>query len=263
MSSKATLAGKTVVVTRPLAQAQNILELLEVRLATTVHFPVISISASSNLDAQDAANKHFRDLASFQVIIFISANAVHYAMSAAHALDIKFDNATLAAVGPATKAALEHYNYQVSIVPTSGFTSEALLNDPALQNIAQQNILIVRGEGGREHLRQTLESRDAKVDYAEVYQRQRPTTRNPIELNQLNSCNTAILLYSAESAQNLWSLCTPNEQQWLTTVTFIVGSTRIYEAVTTLGLAKDSIIAENPSDEAMLAALNRWAITAS
>ena len=260
MSSKATLAGKTVIVTRPLAQAQNILESLEVRLATTVHFPVISISAANNLAT---TKKHFRDLARYQIIIFISANAVHYAMSTAQALDIKFDNAKLAAVGPATKAALENYDCQVSIVPASGFTSEALLNDPALQDIAQQNILIVRGVGGREHLRRTLESRDAKVEYAEVYQRQIPTTRNPIELNQLSSGDTAILLYSAESAQNLWSLCTPNEQQWLTTVTFIVGSARISDAVTTLGFAKDSIIAENPSNEAMLAALNRWAITTS
>ena len=256
MSSKATLAGKTVIVTRPVAQAQNILESLEVRMASTVHFPVISISASNNLTT---TNKYFRDLASYQIIIFISANAVHYSMRTAKALGIKFDNVSIAAVGPATKAVLESYDYQVSIVPASGFTSEALLNDPALQDIAQQNILIVRGEGGREHLRQTLESRDAKVDYAEVYLRQMPTTRNPIELNQLGSDETAILLYSAESAQNLWSLCSPKEQQWLTTVTFIVGSARISDAVTTLGIAKDSIIAENPSDEAMLAALHNWA----
>ncbi len=260
MSSKATLAGKTVIVTRPLAQAQNILESLEVRLATTVHFPVISISASNNLAT---TSKHLRNLASYQLIIFISANAVHYAMRTAQGLDITLDHAALAAVGPATKAALESYGCQVSIAPASGFNSEALLNDPVLQDIAQQNILIVRGEGGREYLRQTLESRDAKVDYAEVYQRQMPTTRNPVELNQLSSSDTAILLYSAESAQNLWSLCSPNEQQWLTTVTFIVGSARISEAVTTLGFAKDSIIAENPSDEAMLSALNHWATTAS
>ena len=256
MSSKATLAGKTVIVTRPLAQAQNMLESLEVGLATTVHFPVISISATNDLAV---AKKRFNDLASYQVLIFISANAVHYAMKTAKALDITFDHVALAAVGPATKAALESYDYSVSIVPRSGFTSEALLDDPALQDIAQKNILIVRGEGGREHLRQTLEARNAKVDYAEVYQRQIPTTRNPIELNQLNSDETVIFLYSVESAQNLWSLCSPKEQQWLTTATFIVASARIFEAVTTLGIAKDSIIAENPSDEAMLAALHNWA----
>lgn len=260
MSSKATLADKTIIVTRPLAQAQHMLESLEVNLARTVHFPVIRISATKNLDA---TKKQLSALASYQMVIFISANAVHYAMKAAKALDITFDNVALAAIGPATNAALESYDYQTSIVPRSGFTSEALLNEPALQDLTQQNILIVRGEGGREHLRQTLAARDAKVDYAEVYQRQLPTTRNPVELNLLSPEKTAILLYSVESAQNLWSLCNPNEQQWLTTVTFIVGSVRISDAVTKLGIAKESIIAENPSDEAMQAAIHHWASQAS
>jgi len=260
MSSTASLADKTVIVTRPLTQAQNILELLEVRSATTIHFPVIRISAADNLDT---VKQCFANLENYQIIIFISANAVHYAMTAAQELGIRFDNHVLATVGPATKVALESNGYKISITPATGFTSEDLLADPGLQNIAQQNILIVRGNGGREQLRQTLESRNAKVDYAEVYQRQIPNTRNPVELDQLSSADTAILLYSVESAQNLWSLCTPGEQQWLKMVTCIAGSMRIAESVAKLGFAKDPIIAENPSDEAMLAALNNWATPAS
>ncbi len=256
MSAKSLLAEKTIVVTRPLEKAQNILELLEVRQATVIHFPVISISASSNIET---AKHYFSNLASYQVIIFISTNSVHYAMSAAQELGIRFNNSTLAAVGPATKAALEQYGCKVTIVPETGFTSEDLLNDPALHNIAQQKILIIRGDGGREHLRQTLEARDAKVDYAEVYQRQLPSERNRINLIQLPKHDTAILLHSVESAQNLWSLCTLEEQQWLSDMAFIVGSKRIADATARVGFAKNSIIAENPSDGAMLAALSTWA----
>ena len=127
MSSKTSLAGKTIVVTRPLAQAQNILELLEIRQATVVHFPVISISVTDDIET---TKQYFRNLANYQVIIFISANAVHYAMSIAQELGINFKHSTLAAVGPATKAALENYGYKVSIIPQAGFTSEALLNEP-------------------------------------------------------------------------------------------------------------------------------------
>ncbi len=255
MSSKTSLAGKTIVVTRPLAQAQNILELLEIRQATVVHFPVISISVTDDIET---TKQYFRNLANYQVIIFISANAVHYAMSIAQELGINFKHSTLAAVGPATKAALENYGYKVSIIPQAGFTSEALLNEPRLQNIAKQNILIIRGQGGREHLRETLLSRNAQVDYAEVYRRQIPSERNDIDLSQLPDRDTAVLLYSVESAQNLWSLCSPDEQQWLTNVSLIVGSKRISEAAARVGFAKDSIIAENPSDGAMLAALCTW-----
>lgn len=255
MSSKNTLAGKTIVVTRPLAQAQNILGILEARLAKVVHFPVISICAADNIKS---AKQSFNKLADYQVIIFISANAVHYTMNITQELGINFEHSTLAAVGPATKTALENYGCKVTIVPSAGFTSEALLNDPALLNIAEQNIMIVRGRGGREHLRETLEARNAHVTYAEVYQRQLPTERNNINLDELPQQNTAILLYSVESAQNLWSLCTDEEQQWLQNLTFITGSSRIAEATIQVGFAKNSIIAENPSDEAMLSAIDAW-----
>jgi len=255
MSSETTLAGKTIVVTRPLAQARKILELLEVRQAKVVHFPVISISVADNIEL---AKQCFSNLSNYHIIIFISANAAHYAMNTAKELDINFSNSTLAAVGQATKAALETYGCNVDIVPVAGFTSEALLNHSALQNITEQNILIVRGNGGREHLRETLESRNAQVKYAEVYKRQLPSERNNINLAKLSKHDTAILLYSIESAHNLWSLCTLEEQQWLKNVAFITGSKRIAEATTKVGFAKNSIIAENPSDEAMLAALSSW-----
>jgi len=256
MSSDISLSGKTVIITRPLAQAQNMFERLEARQATVVHFPVINISDANNIET---AKQYFTDVANFQLIIFISANAVHYAMKNTQELGINFNNSTIAAVGPATKAALENYGCKVNIVPTQGFNSEALLNDPALQDIEQQNILIVRGEGGREHLRQTLESRKAQVHYAEVYQRQLPSERNSIDLSQLPATSTALLLYSVESVQNLWALCSTAEKQLLTKITVIAGSQRIAAAVTKYGFAKDSIIAENPSDGAMLAALNNWA----
>ncbi len=243
------LAGKTVIVTRPLAQAQNILEQLEVNLATTVHFPVLSINAIENIS--DAQQK-FKNLQHYQTVIFISANAVHYAMTCLKELSLDLKTSTLAVVGPATKQALEHYGYDIDIVPQSGFNSEALLTDPVLTDVRDKNILIIRGQGGREQLRDKLLSRGANVDYAEVYQRQLPSSRNPIHLNKLISEDCAVLLYSAESAQNMWSLCTKQERQWLTNVKFIVGSQRIAEAITRVGCINNSIIADNSSDEAML-----------
>ncbi len=258
MSSNPTLAGKTIVVTRPLAQAQQLMETLEAQLAKTIHFPVIRICEAEDMDS---AKHQFKNLSKFQTIIFISANAVHYAVPLIKESDVKLENCNLAAVGPATKLALESYGYQVGIVPETGFSSEALLADSSLEKISARNILIVRGQGGREHLRQTLESRDAYVEYAEVYQRQLPENRNPMDLSQLAARECAVLLYSIESAQNLWSLCTQDEQQWLQNVTFIIASERIAEACTRAGYTNNPIIAENPSDQAMLGALMNWSIS--
>ena len=249
------LADKTIIVTRPLAQAQNILEALEAKLATTVHFPVLSICT---VDDDTIAQSKFNHLQDYETLIFISANAVHYADNLAKKLGVDFNKCTLAAVGPATKHALEQYGYHVSIVPQSGFTSEALLSDTAFSNIKGQKILIIRGQGGREHLRENLLLRGAHVDYAEVYQRQLPSNRNPLQLNELESKNSAVLLYSVESAQNLWSLCTKEEREWLTNVKFIVGSQRIAEAITRVGWLNNSIIADNSSDQAILNTLQNY-----
>ena len=257
MSSNSTLAGKTIVVTRPLAQAQQLMETLEAQQARTIHFPVIKICGIENIDS---AKHQFIHLSKFQTVIFISANAVHYALPLIKELNAPLANCNLAAVGPATKLALESHGYSVDIVPKTGFNSEALLADPNLEKVSKQDILIVRGQGGREHLRQTLVSRGACVEYAEVYRRQMPENRNPIDLSQLATQNCAILLYSVESAQNLWSLCTQDEQHWLQAVTFIVASERIAKASTRVGYANNPIIAKATSDQAMLNALVDWSI---
>ncbi len=258
MSVNTTLSGKTIIVTRPLAQAQQLMETLESRLAKTLHFPVISISTSKNIIE---AHRQFQQLSNYQIIIFISANAVHYGIKAAKELNVSFEDCKIAAIGPTTKRTLEQYGYESDIVPKTKFNSEALLATPGLQNVADQNILIVRGEGGREHLRQVLESRSAHVKYAEVYQRELPKNRNPTDLSQLPTTDSAVLLYSVESAQNLWSLCTQLERKWLQNVTFIIASGRIAEAIARVGYANNSIIAKNPSDEAILTALMDWSIT--
>ena len=256
MLYKKSLAGKTVIVTRPLAQAQNICASLEQHQATVVHFPVISITVADDINV---AKKALSDFSNYHLIIFISANAVHYAVSLAKKLGLCLKNEHIAVIGPATNSALETYGYQVKIIPEYGFTSEALLTHSSLQNIDGQKILIVRGCGGREYLRQELELRGASVDYAEVYKRQLPKQRNTIDLSTLSENSTAILIYSTESLRNLWSLCNPAEQDWIKRATLIVGGKRIADAADSVEIAKNSIIAENPSDKAMLETVLNWA----
>ena len=256
MTSKESLLGKTIVVTRPLAQAQKICESLELLQAKIIHFPTLRIIAADDLQS---STQTFKKLSTYKIIIFTSANAVHFAVGLASKLGVTFNTSNLAAIGPATKVALEHFAYQVGIYPESEFTSEALLQHHAFQNVNGQDILIVKGQGGREYLQQELESRGAKISNAVVYQRSVPENRNPLQLTSLVQKDTLVLLYSAEAAQNLWSMCSKNEQAWLTNVNFLAGSSRIAEAATSVGVEKKPIIAENPSDEAMLQAVINWA----
>ncbi|MGZ8257077.1 MAG: uroporphyrinogen-III synthase, partial [Gallionella sp.] len=57
------------------------------------------------------------------------------------------------------------------IAPTLQSDSEALLALPELREMHGQRVMILRGDGGRELLGDTLQARGASVEYASCYQR--------------------------------------------------------------------------------------------
>ena len=253
MTGREPLADKTIVVTRPVAQAQNLLLALKKFPVKIVHFPTIDIRSVEN---PGVATKLLQNLATYDTVIFSSANAVHHAMPLIQKLHLTFSTQCIATLGPATQAALDQYGVHTDIVPKTGFRSEDLLAEEELQG---QSVLIVRGVGGREHLAHELRSRGAKVDIAEVYRRSCPATRPAVNLCTCPEKESAILIYSVESAHNLWTLCAVDERRWMTRVTLIAGSQRIGETATAFGFTKSPIIASNASDAAMLEALQAWA----
>lgn len=58
--------------------------------------------------------------------------------------------------------------------PEQGWTSEALLKHPSLQNLRNEKVLLARGEQGRELLRQTLAERGARITTLPLYRRSCP-----------------------------------------------------------------------------------------
>jgi len=157
------LAGLGVLVTRPVQQSAALARAIEAAGGRAVCFPVIEITPRSHQDvAADAAR-----LARPDIVIFVSRNAVE------HGLEWS-DGARIAAVGPATAAAIRAAARVVDIVPAGGFDSESLLAEAALADVAGKTIRIIRGNGGRELLAATLRERGAHVDYLEVYSRARP-----------------------------------------------------------------------------------------
>lgn len=253
MTGREPLADKTIVVTRPVAQAQNLLSSLEKFPVRIVHFPAIDIRP---VEDPGAATRLLQDLATYDTVIFNSANAVHHAMALMQKLQLTFSTQCIATLGPATQAALSQHGVHTDIVPKTGFRSEDLLAEAKLQG---QAVLIVRGVGGRERLVRELRSRGARVDIAEVYRRLCPATRPALNLSACPENESAILIYSVESARNLWTLCAVDERKWAAKVALVAGSRRIAETATAIGFTKSPIIASNASDAAMLEALQAWA----
>lgn len=86
----------------------------------------------------------------------------------------------------------------------NGNNSEALLSLPEFETVENERILIIKGRGGRNKLRQTLGDRGANLSFLEVYQRLRPeypmeTLVKLLETQRIN----VILCGSAETVTNL------------------------------------------------------------
>jgi uroporphyrinogen-III synthase len=161
------LAGVGVLVTRPEGQAAELVTAITAHGGFAIEFPVMEIAPRpSDAIATDASALHEPDIA-----IFVSANAVR------HGLDYAA-TARLAVVGPATAAAAEAAGRGVDIRAATGFDSEHLLAEAALQDVNGKVVRIVRGDDGRELLADTLRDRGATVEYLPVYSRKTPDYSN-------------------------------------------------------------------------------------
>jgi uroporphyrinogen-III synthase len=139
------------------------------------------------------------------------------------------------------------------------FNSEALLAMPPLQALAGKRIVIFRGEGGRPLLGDTLKARGARVDYAEVYRRAKPSL-DPRKLAQCWEQGEiqVVVVASNESLQNLFDIVGEVGQQWLRDTPLIVVSERAQRLAQELGFNHPPVLTTEASDEAIMETLLKW-----
>ena len=244
------LKGAHILVTRPAHQAENLSLLIEGRGGVAVRFPALAIVA---LDDSGTIQNTLAHLDRYQWLIFISANAV--TMHSYYSDDVRineFESVRVAAIGKATAQALALVGLPVDLVPESGYNSEALLAMPEMQQMNGQNCLIVRGEGGREELANTLRSRGANVEYLDVYKRIIPDIdSSQVSLLIAQDKLDAITITSGEALQNLVIMLEEKYHQRLFKVALVVVSNRIRQIAADLGF-KRIAVTQSPSDMAIL-----------
>ncbi|MDE2070467.1 MAG: uroporphyrinogen-III synthase [Gammaproteobacteria bacterium] len=255
MAAPKPLRDASIVITRPVHQGEALKARLESKGASVLHFPTIEIlpAARSN-ELQDC----FQRLERYQYAIFISPNAVDYA---ADFMDFALlpPKLKLAAIGPGTARALSVHGRKPDMLPRDGASSEALLKLKALNAVTNKRILIVRGQGGRELLAETLEERGAEVDYAEVYRRAIPR----IEHAELGSWFRqgkvdTITVTSREALLNLDRMLSPAMTPYLRASQLLVSSTRVIKLAGALGVRRRPLVAADASDRALVHALVNW-----
>ncbi|MCF7977746.1 MAG: uroporphyrinogen-III synthase [Chromatiaceae bacterium] len=255
------LNGRGVLVTRPAAQAEHLCQLIREAGGEPIAFPTLEIRAT------ESAERARQLLAEpWDLMLFVSRNAVEYGMKLSPAgLHSGPDSEParrplLGAVGRATAAALREQGLAPDLVPARGFDSEALLALPALTRVGGKRVLIVRGEGGRPLLGETLRARGAEVAFAEVYRRSLPDVDVSAELSAWQARVGFITATSDEVLHNLLQLIGGANQAWLLSTPLVVISDRGGATAMQLGFRRVAV-AEETSDEGLIDALCRLAMS--
>lgn len=248
-----------VVITRPLAQCEDLARAVKALGRTPVLLPLLEISA---LDDTSALQAELAGLAGYAMVAFVSPNAIDAAF--AH-IDQWPAGVTIAVVGEGSRAALARHGLTdanatiVSPRDPAHSDSENLLQSIDLAALAGRRVLIVRGQSGRELMADGLRAAGAIVSPVVAYRRSVPPLSAAMAdtLRGLLAAPNDWIITSSEALRGLMGLLSEMEsdaavakmqQQHL-----IVPHARIAETAAALGLTRLTLTGSG--DERMLAAL--------
>lgn len=164
---KLPLFGQRIVVTRPQNQSAVLSLKLRELGAEVIEIPAIQIEAASDYGPLDRA---IAGLDQYDWLIFTSVNGVaaFFDRLDRSSVDLRRLRAQLAAIGPATRDALERAHLKVDVIGDE-YVAESLVEALSSRDLAGRRILLVRAAAAREVLPETLARRGALVEVVEAY----------------------------------------------------------------------------------------------
>jgi len=241
--------------TRPYEKNMVLLKELEGTNISLLNYPLTKIEPLKDYAKFDSL---LNNLKNYQHIIFISTNAVHFFVERFKSLVIKLpDHIIFSSIGPTTQKALENeFNINV-YCPEKTYDSKHLIKNKIFNNIQNKKVLIIRGEGGREVLKDMLEKKGSEVHYGECYIRNYvPINLNKLQ-NEAKSYNSIFLIISSyESAKYFLTQNNAHNWDWLQSVNIIVNHSRIKDALSLI--SKNIVVTNNLSKDSLLHLINMY-----
>jgi len=262
-------AGLPLFITRPRAQAAEIVQAIVRQFATQVvpHVcPLWSIVASAKVSTLQAVAARLQD---YSLVIFASPNAVRYFLRVSAISSPWPAQVAVAVVGPGSLLALSEFGIvsgkntihlpsacdsvggraadaECNAESAPRFDSEALFATLQTQGLAGQRILLVKGQGGRPWLAQQLRAAGARLDILRVYRRRRVhfTAATQSLMNSLiaQRRDAAFLVTSSSAvsqlAKEVGELAGAAGEAWLHRALWLVTHHRIAENATAAGYSR-------------------------
>jgi uroporphyrinogen-III synthase len=247
-----TLSGRAIVITRPREHAARLAEAVRAAGGDPLIFPVIEIAPPRD---REALARTVAKLDDFDLAIFISESAVARGCEVVLAARPWPKGVRVAAVGVATARALERLGFGGVLAPQGQGDSESLAALPELQNLRGRQVVIFRGEGGREWLRKELEARGATVHYAECYRRAPPASASlgPLLARWQRGGVDAVSITSGEGLANLFGMLGPTGKNYLRATPVFVSHPRIAGLARELGIA--DVVLSGPGEDAIVSGM--------
>jgi uroporphyrinogen-III synthase len=239
-----------VLVTRPDPAGSELCKAIQEAGDLAIFMPTIDFAPPAD---QGALMRAIEAIGEQDVLIFISPRAVYESIPAIRRAWPQLPPAvTIAAVGQGTAAALKKAGLISTVVPEDEWGSEGLLKLPVFQSLKGKKIAVIRGEGGRDWLEETLQKRGATVLPVIVYQRILPTFDISAYLPLFRDEKIDVIVCTSfQGVQHLSIMVGKESQSSLVQIPLIVVSERIKSLASELGFQR-IWVAANASHQAIL-----------
>src|SRR5277367_4375407 len=167
-STKTPLTGVRILVGRARHQASALSSELRSLGAEVLEIPFIEIRKPRSFRALDSALKN---LGSYDWLILTSVNGVEAMWQRMEKLKLdpaKDPGIRVAAIGPATKAAIENRGVKVDVVPKE-YVAESVVRS-LKRKVKAKRVLLVRAKVARDVIPRDLRLAGASVDVVEAYE---------------------------------------------------------------------------------------------
>ncbi|HMC58994.1 MAG TPA: uroporphyrinogen-III synthase, partial [Candidatus Solibacter sp.] len=168
--------------------------------ANAIELPTIEIVPALDCGPLDSA---IADLASYDWLIFTSANGVRFFMDRLDrsARDLRALRAKICAIGPATRAAVEALHLKVDLMGRE-YVAEGLLEAFAAHGLAGKRVLLPRAAVARDLVPEELRRRGALVDVVEAYRTEVPEGAAARAREVLGASPDCVTFTSSSTVQN-------------------------------------------------------------
>jgi uroporphyrinogen-III synthase len=160
------LAGKKILVGRAAKQAGALSNLLRQQGARVTEIPFIEIKRPKSFNRLDQA---LRKLQTYDWLVLTSVNGVEVFFSRLKKIkSADLSGLRVAAIGPATREAIEREGMQVQVVPRE-YVAESVVK-ALRRKVYGKRVLLVRAKVARDVIPRELRKAGATVDVVEAYQ---------------------------------------------------------------------------------------------